>query len=71
VESLDFDDGNQMELTISIMPEQMERLQHFANMARVSLSRFLREGAELLAAEMAQERTGTETGAVAPMGALH
>jgi len=53
VESLDCDNGDAMELTISIMPEQMERFQHFADLARVSLARFLREGGEVLAAQMA------------------
>ena len=38
LESLDFDNGDAMELTISIMPEQMERLQHFADLTRVSLA---------------------------------
>ena len=65
MESLDFDNGEATDLTIRIMPEQMERLQHFADKARVSLARFMREVAELLAAEMVQderEETGSYLG---------
>lgn len=49
---LDFDDGEARTVTLQIMPEQLERIQHFARHANVSVGRFLREGAELLASEM-------------------
>ncbi|MEO4043641.1 hypothetical protein AAFN47_18750 [Hoeflea sp. CAU 1731] len=65
MEGLDFDNGEAVAISLSIMPEQLERLQHFADQAKVSLARFLREGAELLAAEMAQVHSGADEDGIA------
>jgi len=55
----DSPDSNETELTISTTPEQMERLQHIADNARVSLARSMREGTKLPAAEVVQDGKGT------------
>ncbi|GKX35265.1 MAG: hypothetical protein MnENMB40S_28830 [Rhizobiaceae bacterium MnEN-MB40S] len=60
MEGLDFDNGEAVAISLCIMPEQLERLQHFADQAKVSLARFLREGAELLAAEMARVQSNSD-----------
>ncbi|MEO4041966.1 hypothetical protein AAFN47_10210 [Hoeflea sp. CAU 1731] len=36
MEDLDFDNGEAVAISLSIMPEQLERLQHFADQAKAA-----------------------------------